>query len=276
MRFLVTGAQGFLGAQVVKQLQLSGVQVAATGRRAASGLYCCDLTIPAEVRSMITAVRPDRIIHCAAHVPQSHAEYKNSDRANGSLRMLENLLDATSCPVVFMSSMTVYGSAQGRPFQEEDAGDPQNTYGKGKWQAELLLRSHDSPTLAIRIPGLFGPARRSGLIYNVLHALKHGAALPKLPDGPVLWAAMHVSDAAIGVMKLAQATIENHHAFNLGYRGKFAIDHFLKAATGFFDHTVANTLKHPEFEFDLSRADALGVVPDKTFRDALIQFIEEI
>lgn len=276
MRFLVTGAQGFLGEQIVKQLQLSGAQVVATGRRAAAGIYCCDLTDLAEVRAMITAVRPDRVIHCAAHVPQIQTEYRDANRANESLCMLENLLAASSCTVVFISSMTVYGSAQGRPVQEDSAGEPQSAYGEGKWQAERLLRTHNRPTLAVRIPGLFGPARRSGLIYNLLHALKHGAALPKLPDSPVLWAAMHVSDAAAGVIKLAQATIDNHQAINFGYRGKFAIDHFLTMTTGMFGQKFSYELKHPEFEFDLSRADALGVVSDKTFRDALVQLVEEI
>lgn len=276
MRFLVTGAQGLLGEQVVKQLIFRGEEVIASGRRTALGIYCCDLTDLADVRAMIAAVRPDRIIHCAAHVPQSIADYSNGDRANDSLRMLENLLLACDCPVVITSSMTVYGPSHKRPVREEDGGQPQSAYGEGKWKAELLLRTHHCPTLAIRIPGLFGPARRAGLIYNVLSALKQGAALPKLPDAPVLWAAMHVSDAAAGVVKLAQCTIDGHEAINFGYSGKLSINYFLTMAAGMFAKACPNLSKQPEFEFDLSRAEALGVFPEKTFREALQQFAAEI
>ncbi len=276
MRLLVTGAQGFLGGEIVKQLQHSCSQVVPLGRRPAEDIYCCDLTDPLEMQTMISQVRPDRVIHCAAYVPQFMEAYKSVAHANESLGMIKNLLATCGCPVVFMSSMTVYGSTSKCPVQEEDAGVPQNAYGEGKWQAELLLRTHNYPTLAIRIPGLFGPARPSGLIYNVLYALKYGSTLPKLPDSLVLWAAMHVSDAAAGVIKLSKMKMDNHHSINFGYRGKFAIDQFLTMAAEISGQENFYTLKHPEFEFDVTRADSLGVVPDKTFRDALIQFSLEI
>jgi nucleoside-diphosphate-sugar epimerase len=225
---------------------------------------------------MIAAVRPDRIIHCAALVPQSSVDYSNNQNANESLSMLANLLLASDCPVVFISSMTVYGATLDRPVREEDGGQPQSAYGVSKWQAEVLLRTHHYSSLAIRIPGLFSSSRRSGLIYNVLYAYKHRMALPKLPDAPVLWSAMHVNDAAAGVAKLALGTIAGHQAINFGYRGKLGINHFLTIASQIFSQACINMSEQPEFEFDLSRAEAMGVVPNKTFYQALQQFADEL
>ena len=276
MRFLVTGAQGILGSQVVTQLKYNGVEVIASGRRIAPDIHCCDLTDLVAVKTMIAAVRPDRIIHCAAHVPQSSVDYSNDKNANENLSMLANLLLVSNCPIVFISSMTVYGTNLDRPVREEDAGQPQSAYGVSKWQAELLLQTHHYSSLAIRIPGLFGSARRSGLIYNVLYAYQQRMALPKLPNSPVLWSAMHFNDAAAGVAKLALGTIAGHQAINFGYRGKLGINYFLMIASQIFSQADINMSEQPEFEFDLSRAEAMGVVPNKTFYQALQQFADEL
>lgn len=183
---------------------------------------------------------------------------------------------ASDCPILFTSSMTVYGATRDRPFREEDGGQPKSAYGVGKWHAELLLSKYGSSSLAIRLPGLFGQARRSGLIYNVLSAYKQGVTLPKLPDEPVLWSALHVNDAAVGVTKLALGVITDNQAINLGYRGKIGVNSFLAIAAKLFSRVCINIKDQPEFEFELSRAEAMGVVPDKTFQEALQQFANEL
>lgn len=276
MRILVSGAQGFLGSNVLTQLKNHGVQVIGSGRRAAPEIYCCDLTDLTAVKTMIAAVRPDKIIHCAAHVPRTSIDYENGNNSDESVSMLANILSASACPVVFISSMTVYGKAHYRPVREGDAGSPRSAYGRGKWQAELLLSNYSYPTLAIRIPGLFGSTRHFGLIYNILYAHKQGLSLPELPNAPVLWSAIHVNDAAVGIAKLAQCAISGHQAINFGYRGKQSINHFLKISANMFSKFCSVTQEQPDFEFDLSRAEALGVVPNKTFSQALQQFADEL
>lgn len=276
MRILVTGAQGYLGGKVVKQLLLGGLDVVATGKRKAENIHYCDLTNLAETRAMISLVRPDRIIHCAAHVPKSQLEYKNHKNVNESLLMLENLISSCRCPLIFISSMSVYSSAQRGPAQESHTFQPENIYGQGKLRAENFLRKHTYPTMSIRIPGLFGDERKSGLVYKVIHALKYDLDLPRLPNQPVLWAAMHVNDAASGIVKLSEAPIKNHQIINFGYRGKFSIDNFLRIASDIFGRDIFYKVEHPEFEFDLSRADIFDIVSNKTLRDVLIRYASEV
>jgi nucleoside-diphosphate-sugar epimerase len=272
MRYLVTGAQGFLGAQLVHTLRTVGAEVTATGRRSAENVYCCDLTDASAVARMMDEVFPDCVIHCAAYVPKTIKAYQDIDGANAGYRMLDNLLNGSDCPVVFVSSMTVYGAAREQPVVEEDAGNPVSAYGEGKWQAELRLKADGRPSLAVRIPGLFGPARRGGLVHNVVSALKHGHPDPQLPESAVLWAAMHVEDAAECIVKLASAPMHNHEAVHIGYRGAYSIDRFVALACEIFGGHIDYVVEQPRFEFNLSRAESRDAVPTNSFRDALEKF----
>lgn len=272
MHYLVTGAQGFLGSQVVDSLRATGVAVTATGRRPAEDVFFCDLSETSEVARMIDRIAPDCIIHCAAHVPKVLEAYQDGSSANASVQMLDAILMSSDCPVVLVSSMTVYGTERERPTVEQDAGDPISAYGKGKWQAELRLRADGRPALAVRIPGLFGPARRDGLIYNVVNALRDGRSPPPLPETAILWAAMHIEDAAESIVKLAQSKIINFDAIHVGYRGVYSIDSFVSLACDIYSQHVDYAVKQPRLELDLTRAESRGAVPAGSLRNALLKF----
>lgn len=275
MRYLVTGAQGFLGRRVVNELRATGAVVIATGRRVEDGVVCCDLTEARDVASMIEQVAPDRIVHCAAHVPMKLEEYQDDSSAQVSLHMLDSLLLASACPVVYISSMTVYGTQRDRPNAEQDAGDPTSAYGSGKWQGEQHLMDDGRPALAVRIPGLFGPSRCDGLVYNVMYAAKQGLT-PALPASPILWAAMHVDDAVESIVKLAVSPINEFEAINIGYSGVYSIATLVALASDIYDRHFNYAVRQPGFEFDLTRAERRGTTLGYSFRDALVKFGNQI
>jgi nucleoside-diphosphate-sugar epimerase len=224
---------------------------------------------------MIDQVAPDYIIHCAAHVPKALKAYQDSSGADASQRMLETILAGSDCPIVFISSMTVYGAERARPTVELDAGDPISAYGRGKWQAEMRLKADGRSALAVRIPGLFGPARRGGLVYNVMKTLQHGHSRPQLPEAAILWAAMHVEDAAESIVKLVSSPIIGFDAIHVGYRGVYSIGGFISLACDIYDRRIDYVVRQPRFEFDLARAENRGAVPASSFRDALVKFGEQ-
>lgn len=275
MRYLVTGAQGFLGAQVVNALRSTGAIVTATGRRPMNNVVCCDLSVRRDVVRMVENIAPDRIVHCAAYVPRTLEEYQDGSNAQASLRLLDMVLFASTCPVVFISSMTVYGTQRDRPVIEQDAGDPTSAYGIAKWQAEQRLMVDGRPALTVRIPGLFGPSRRNGLVYNVVSALKYGQ-LPQLPPMSISWAAMHVDDAAESIVKLAAMPINQFEAINIGYHGEYSIEILRSLVCEIYGQHVDYSVKQPDFEFDLTRAESYDALPGCSFRDALVKFGKQI
>ena len=200
---LITGSQGFLGRAISQKLKSLNVNLILTGRRPQDGIYLCDLNSISEFSALVNYCKPDLIINCAAFVPQSPSDYNNQSCSRNTVKMVKNILTSSSCPVLHISSMTVYGkgSCTDNVYKESDAGGPTSEYGSSKWESELLLKSDPRPTLSIRIPGLYGISKKSGLVYNTLLACKN-SRVPTLPKEPVLWSAMHVDDAAEGIKYL--------------------------------------------------------------------------
>ena len=256
-------------------MRAAGCRVTATGRRETNEVAGCDLTVASEVSHLVEKVCPDLIIHCAAHVPRKMVEYQNNLSASKSLNMVKTILISSECPVIFISSMTVYGAELDRPVIEDDAGDPTSVYGYGKWQAELLLKAESRPTLAIRIPGLFGAPRKSGLVYNFMHAVKYAHDF-SLPESPVLWAAMHVADAAGSIAKIASEGIKGIEAINLAYRGSYSVETLVASVGAIYGRKIDYPIEQPKIEFDLTRADMFGAVPSVSFLESLKKYSAEI
>lgn len=133
---LVTGAAGFAGHYLVRELSGMGHEVAcldavpADSAAAADlpGYRCVDLADAAAVDSAVAAVRPDAVIHLAAisFLPDAA---KNPGllwavNIDGTMHVVEAVL--RHCPqsrFVFVSSAQVYGAAAPEPYATRVAED---------------------------------------------------------------------------------------------------------------------------------------------------------
>lgn len=273
-RVLLTGAQGFLGAELVEKLSNEdNIELIKHSRNKKNGFYSCDLTDNESVAEMLESIAPDLIIHTAAFVPKSLSEYE-SEASEKNILMVENLLSNKNIKFLNISSMTVYGSVSTEVTRSEDSIlDPESKYGYSKLEVEKFLLKKENPTLSIRIPGLFGVNRKSGLIYNLLKSLSTGDEFV-LPDKPILWAAMSVNDAALSISKIARAFLDkslNYSEINVGYKDIYSINRLLDICKNNFNTKVSCQVSHPEFKFCTKRLDALGAAPNTTLMDALIK-----
>jgi nucleoside-diphosphate-sugar epimerase len=256
---LVTGASGYLGTHVLAELRRSGYQAVGLSRRQLPGLEICDLLDAPQLARLMDRVRPDKVIHCAWETPKVRAEYHDDTAAERGLAMLDHLLAATDAPILYVSSMTVYGSGnRSVTRREKDAGEPESAYGRAKWAAEEGLRVSGRPGFAVRLPGLFGGGRCNGLVWNLLSALMRGDR-PELPRQPLLWAAMDVRDAARAFPTLCDAPPKSAVPINIGYNDVYSISRLVALLGELTGRAVVCDTPHPDFAFDLTRARALGV-----------------
>jgi nucleoside-diphosphate-sugar epimerase len=148
---LLTGAAGKVGKYAIGALSRRGIEVVATdlvseGIPSDIRFEACDLTDAAAVRRLVSLVKPDVVVHCAAVVaPISYAEPELAEAVN--LGGTRHLIDATKMHApdaffAFVSSCAVFGPcAPGDPVRRStDPCRPDDNYGLQKLTAESWLQ----------------------------------------------------------------------------------------------------------------------------------------
>jgi nucleoside-diphosphate-sugar epimerase len=270
MRVLITGANGYLGQQLSLLFIKANFNVIEVVRQPSKQKMACDLLEPLAVSKLIKQAAPDLIVHCAAFVPKQLSEYNSSELSSQNSKMLENIINFSDCPIAYISSMTVYGDSLHAVRCEDDLANPESEYGISKYAGELLLNNAQRNSLSIRIPGLFGGARDTGLVANVLKSLANGLPLT-LPTAPLIWAAMDVRDAAESIFKLCQSQFSNASLVNVSYNEVYSINRLLKICEEIYDKKIEYRVVHPDFSFDLTKLKTMMAVPKRNLKDALLE-----
>ena len=174
-KYLVTGAAGFIGSNIVEELVNRGQEVRAldnlsTGRISnlepfmpKIELVRGDVTDPETVAAAMAGI--DYVLHQAAlpSVPRSVEEPFASHEANatGTLNVLIAARDARVKRVVYASSSSAYGNSPALPKQEDMPTSPLSPYAVNKLAGEHYCRVftlvYGLPTVALRYFNVFGP-----------------------------------------------------------------------------------------------------------------------
>lgn len=149
---LVTGATGFIGAEILRHASLRGWRVRglarhpdraeALGRLPHVELFRGDVSIPDDLDEAMEGV--DAVIHLVAII---HEKNQSFDEVNlgGTLRVLEAVRRAGIERYVHMSAL---GAERGKDLTE---------YFRTKWEAEKAVRDADLRTTIFRPSVVFGP-----------------------------------------------------------------------------------------------------------------------
>ncbi|MER7406987.1 dTDP-4-dehydrorhamnose reductase [Streptomyces sp. NPDC000070] len=155
MRWLITGAGGMLGHDVVEELTRRGEEVLGLDRAA------LDITRPEAVGSAVREHRPDLVVNCAAYTAVDDAE---SDEAraleiNGDgPRLLARACAARGARLIHVSTDYVFsGEARTTPYPEDHPTGPRTAYGRTKLAGErAVLEELPGASAIVRTAWLYG------------------------------------------------------------------------------------------------------------------------
>jgi UDP-glucuronate 4-epimerase len=228
MRFIVTGAAGFIGSHLSEALQARGDEVV--------GLDCfTDYYDPAlkhenarglDIRTVDLAQDAldfrgfDGVFHLAGQpgVRSFGDVFPLYLRRNvlASQRVFEAAA-RDGVKVVFASSSSVYGAAERYPTPEDTPPQPLSPYGISKLACEHLAdayrRQFGLECVVVRYFNAFGPRQRPDMAFTrIINALATGGSFELFGDGAQSRSWTYVDDLVEGTL----AAIGGHGTYNLG------------------------------------------------------------
>lgn len=174
MKFFITGVGGQLGHDVMNELAKRGyegvgsdVQPAYSGVADGSAVNAMpyvqlDITDKDAVRKIITEIKPDAVIHCAAWTAVDMAE--DDDKVEkvravnaGGTQNIADVCKKIDCKMLYLSTDYVF-DGQGTEPWKPDCKDykPLNVYGQTKLEGELAVSNTLEKYFIVRIAWVFG------------------------------------------------------------------------------------------------------------------------
>jgi nucleoside-diphosphate-sugar epimerase len=219
-RVLVTGANGFVGANLVRKLLLDGNELHVVLRPNAQRwrldevlprirIHETDLTDDGGVRAAVRLARPDWIFSLAAHGGYSDQVDGRTILASntlGAMTLLDASLESGFEAFVHTGSSSEYGYKD-HPAREDDVLEPNSTYAVTKAAAthycQFVARSCDVNVVVLRLYSVYGPYERPTRFIPTLIIRGLERRLPPLVDPSTTRDFVHVDDTVTALIRVA-------------------------------------------------------------------------
>jgi UDP-glucose 4-epimerase len=188
MKILITGANGFIGSHLCRELSNRGIRFRATARNSNINNYAdfvsCDLETAESLYQLIDGC--EVVIHLAgrAHVTNNDS-WEKYQVANEFVtqRLANAAAQSGTARFVYLSSIKVNGESNesGQPFRSSDNPVPLDNYGRSKLAAELILQEICNAStmeyVIIRPVLVYGKGVKANFS-ALISAVKRGLPLP--------------------------------------------------------------------------------------------------
>jgi dTDP-4-dehydrorhamnose reductase len=174
MKLLIDGANGMLGTSMVPILIKRGYEVVTT-----NFLYShMDITDIGQVMVTANLAKPDMIIHLAAETDVDRCEREiehASDVNTWGTRNIALVCRSLKIPMLYVSTIGVFGGGKKEPYIETDEAIPANVYGESKLVGELWVKRTLEEYFIVRAGWMMGggPTRDKKFVGKIVNQVKY-------------------------------------------------------------------------------------------------------
>lgn len=229
----LTGATGFVGANLARRLVNLGYDVHALIRSGANTwrldsiidrlrVHTGDLTDAAALEQTVCSVQPDIVYHLAvygAYAYQNEAEKIFQTNINGTLHLLQACQRGGVAIVVNTGSSSEYGFKD-QPMRETDWCEPNSYYAVAKASQTMLChywsQASGVPVITLRLFSVYGPWENPGrLIPTLVGSCLDGRDL-QLVDPKIVRDFVYIDDVVDAYLAAATHPEYARNIFNVG------------------------------------------------------------
>ncbi|NMC28727.1 MAG: NAD-dependent epimerase/dehydratase family protein [Pelolinea sp.] len=302
MRFLITGAAGFLGAPLANSLVSDGHSVVglddlSTGDpdRLSSDVHLVrgDINDRPKLWTLLQGV--DCVYHLAARVivPESvlYPREYNLVNVGGTVTLMEAMRDVGVKRVVFISSGSIYGNQRNQPMKETLRPQPRSPYAVSKLAAEYYIRTIGElwkiETVILRVFNAYGPEQRLPpahapvIPYCIKQAFDNGTIVIH-GEGNQTRDYVFVDDVVNAAICASSASDINRLIINVGSGKETSVNEIAKLVTE-LSGTKPEIVHNPHHDSGPSRMCAdislaerkLDYKPSVSLREGLLKTIQQ-
>ena len=243
MKYLITGAAGFVGSNLSLKLKNSHHEV--LGIDNFSSYYApelkelrvsrllnplgievkkVDLFELLKLRMVVRQYRPDSIIHLAAQpgvrTPLSESHQYIRDNIVAFSNVLQTAIEERVPEFLYASSSSVYGNSPNVPFREDDLSiHPISIYGATKLSNEILapvfINGSKTRARGMRFFTVYGPWGRPDMAYfRIINSVLGGSEFKKFGDGEVKRDFTYIDDITRSIELLSEELLTRPEGYS--------------------------------------------------------------
>jgi len=302
-RVIVTGAAGFIGAQLADRLQQRGLTVkgidnfndhlyspllkADRVKHFGLDMWGCDLRDEVKLEALLRDFNPDTIVHLAAHAGVRDSFGKEKQYHSNNIDATQNLIDICKkhlpdVRIVYASTSCVYAGSQVPWTEGKETGKQLNPYGWSKWSNECQMQSSTLNTVGLRFFTVYGPWGRPDMaLFDFTKNILEGNEITVYNYGDMKRDFTYVEDILDGIeIVLNNEDIPAGEIFNIGRGEQVGLMDFISEIeknTG--KEAIKNLVpKHPadtlETWSNTTKLQSLGYEPKVSIAEGVRRFYE--